>query len=300
MGFAYEPENIILRDVDVDLGPGDRVGVVGANGSGKSTFVKLLAARLEPTTGTVKTGPTVVSSYLDQGGGDFDLDATVQELVAGPHGIPGSLEDLALMKRFWFTGALPVTRAKDLSGGERRRLQLLLALAARPNVLFLDEPTNDLDLATLRLIEEALVLFAGCVIVVSHDRYFLNRVCTHTLAFEADGKVSLHAGNYEYYLEKRAARRPSLAPPARASKPAARRAEKARKLSYKEAKELETIEAEILASESEAARIEAAFAAPRDGLEWRALEVQLQSARENVVRLYDRWEELERIKSTGE
>jgi ATP-binding cassette subfamily F protein uup len=202
MGFSYEPEKVILRDVDVDLGPGDRVGIVGSNGSGKSTFVKLLASRLAPTTGTIKTGPTVVSSHLDQGGGDFDLEATVQELVAGPQGIPGSLEDVALMKRFWFTGALPVTRAKDLSGGERRRLQLLLALAARPNVLFLDEPTNDLDLETIRLLEEFLSQWPGTLVVVSHDRTFLSRTTDRLLEVHNDGRMADVPGGIDAWIAR--------------------------------------------------------------------------------------------------
>jgi ATPase subunit of ABC transporter with duplicated ATPase domains len=142
VSFAYAVDRPILHDATLDLGPGERVGVVGPNGAGKSTFINLLAQRLAPSKGTVKRGPTVVTSYLDQSGGGFDLEATVQELVAGPRGIPGSPDDVALMKRFWFTGALPQTKAKELSGGERRRLQLLLTLSLRPNVLFLDEPTN--------------------------------------------------------------------------------------------------------------------------------------------------------------
>jgi ATP-binding cassette subfamily F protein uup len=202
VGFSYEPEKDILRDVDIDLGPGDRVGVVGTNGSGKSTFVKLLAGRLEPTTGTIKTGPTVVSSYLDQGGGDFDLDATVQELVAGPQGIPGSPEDVALMKRFWFTGALPVTKARELSGGERRRLQLLLALAARPNVLFLDEPTNDLDLETIRLLEEFLSQWSGTLVVVSHDRTFLSRTTDRLLEVHNDGLIADVPGGIDAWIAR--------------------------------------------------------------------------------------------------
>jgi ATP-binding cassette subfamily F protein uup len=202
MGFAYEPPKMILRDVDIDLGPGDRVGVVGTNGSGKSTVVKLLAGRLQPTTGTVKTGPTVVLSYLDQGSGDFDLDATVQELVAGPQGIPGSLEDVALMKRFWFTGALTVTRARDLSGGERRRLQLLLALAARPNVLFLDEPTNDLDLETIRLLEEFLSRWPGTLVVVSHDRTFLSRTTDRLLEVHSDGRIADVPGGIDAWIAR--------------------------------------------------------------------------------------------------
>jgi ABC transport system ATP-binding/permease protein len=179
--FSYGDDQEIVRGVTLELGPGERVGIVGANGSGKSTLVNLLAQRIEPSSGTVKSGPTVRMSFLDQGGGLFDEEATVQELVAGPQGIPGSLEDLALMKRFWFTGALPMTKAKDLSGGERRRLQLLLALSIRPNVLFLDEPTNDLDLETIRLVEEFLGQWPGTLIVVSHDRTFLSRTTDRLL-----------------------------------------------------------------------------------------------------------------------
>ncbi|MGH3733860.1 MAG: ABC-F family ATP-binding cassette domain-containing protein [Acidimicrobiales bacterium] len=202
VGFSYEPDKPILRDVDLELGPGDRLGVVGANGSGKSTLVKLLAGRLRPTSGTVKTGPTVVSSYLDQGGGDFGLEATVQELVAGPQGIPGSPNDLALMKRFWFTGALPLTRAKDLSGGERRRLQLLLALAARPNVLLLDEPTNDLDLETIRLLEAFLSQWPGTLVVVSHDRTFLSRTTDRLVEVHSDARVADVPGGIDAWIAR--------------------------------------------------------------------------------------------------
>jgi ATP-binding cassette subfamily F protein uup len=178
------------------------VGIVGPNGSGKSTFVNLLAQRVEPTSGTVKRGPTVVTAYLDQEGGEFDLEKTVQELVAGPQGVPGSLDDVALMKRFWFTGALPTTKAKDLSGGERRRLQLLLALSIHPNVLFLDEPTNDLDLETIRLIEEFLSQWPGTLIVVSHDRTFLSRTTDRLLEVHADGTIADVPGGIDAWIAR--------------------------------------------------------------------------------------------------
>jgi ATP-binding cassette subfamily F protein uup len=186
--------------VNLELGPGDRVGVVGPNGAGKSTLLDLLDLRRAPTSGTVKHGPTVVTSYFEQGSGDFPLDKTVQELVAGPHGDPGSLSDLALMKRFWFTGVLPLTRAADLSGGERRRLQLLLALAIHPNVLFLDEPTNDLDLETIRLIEEFLRQWAGTLVVVSHDRTFLSRTTDRLLEIHAHGTLSEVPGGIDAWI----------------------------------------------------------------------------------------------------
>jgi ABC-type multidrug transport system ATPase subunit len=143
-----------------------------------------------------------VASYLEQSGGGFDLEATVQELVAGPRGIPGSPDDVALMKRFWFTGALPMTKAKDLSGGERRRLQLLLALSLRPNVLFLDEPTNDLDLETIRLVEEFLSQWPGTLVVVSHDRTFLSRTTDRLLEVQATGTITEVPGGIDAWIAR--------------------------------------------------------------------------------------------------
>ena len=204
VAFSYDREHQILHDVNVELGPGDRVGVVGPNGSGKSTFVNLLAQVLEPSKGTIKRGPTVVSSYLEQGGGGINEQATIQELVAGPQGVPGSLADVALMRRFWFTGTLPATKAQDLSGGERRRLQLLLALSARPNVLFLDEPTNDLDLETIRLIEEFLSQWPGTLVVVSHDRTFLSRTTDRLLEVHENGTMSDVPGGIDAWIARAA------------------------------------------------------------------------------------------------
>ena len=204
VNFSYPNGRQILKNVNLELGPGDRVGIVGPNGAGKSTFVNLLAQHLEPTSGTVKRGPTVVSSYFEQHGGNFDLDLNVQELVADPQGIPGSLADVALMKRFWFTGALPVTKARDLSGGELRRLQLLLTLAKRPNVLFLDEPTNDLDLETIRLIEDFLSQWPGTLIVVSHDRTFLSRTTDRLLEVHLDGTIGDIPGGIDAWIARAA------------------------------------------------------------------------------------------------
>ena len=202
VSFAYPGRPSTLRAVTLDLGPGDRIGVVGPNGAGKSTLLNLLARRAEPTTGTVKHGPTVVASYVEQHGGEFDTEATVQELVAGPHGAVGSPGDMAIMKNFWFTGALPTTKAKDLSGGERRRLQLLLALSTRPNVLFLDEPTNDLDLETIRLIEEFLSQWSGTLVVVSHDRTFLSRTTDRLVEVHEDGTIADVPGGIDAWIAR--------------------------------------------------------------------------------------------------
>jgi ATP-binding cassette subfamily F protein uup len=213
------------------------------------------------------------------------------------------------LKRFLFTDDRINTQVKYLSGGERSRLLLARILKNGGNFLILDEPTNDLDLPTLRVLEEALVAFPGVVCVVSHDRYFLNRVCTDVLAFEGDGRISHSVGNYEYYLEKRgragavvesAPSTKSSSPKPAVAKPAPT---KPRKLSFKEARELEGMEAKIHAAEAEVARIEALFAAPdfhrTHGPQTNQVMADLAAAKENVVRLYARWEELEAIKAAS-
>jgi ATP-binding cassette subfamily F protein uup len=173
------------------------------------------------------------------------------------------------------------------------------------NVLMLDEPTNDLDLGTLRLLEEALVAFTGCVIVVSHDRYFLNRVCTSILAFEGSGDVRYAVGNYDYYLEKRSEAAGFAAPVSARSAPVIekRRESKPRKMTWKEQRELEGMELAILTAEDEVAQLEQAFAAPdfyeKHGGDWAAMEARLARARERVAQLYARWGELEEMRSAA-
>jgi len=200
--FAYPGGGLLLDKVNLELGPGDRIGIVGPNGAGKSTLLNVLAQRFEPTSGTVKHGPTVVTAFFDQEGGTFDGEKTVQELVAGPRGVPDAPANLAIMKRFWFTGALTKTKAKDLSGGDRRRLQLLLALNEKPNVLFLDEPTNDLDLETIRLVEEFLRLWTGTLVVVSHDRTFLSRTTDRLLEVHPDGSLRDIPGGIDAWIAR--------------------------------------------------------------------------------------------------
>ncbi len=200
--FRYaEGGPLVLGGVDLSLDRRERLGIVGANGSGKSTLFDLMAGRRLPTVGAVETGPTVVVGYYDQQGAQLDLQARVQDLVAGPDGSPGSLSDIALMKRFLFVGELPFSRAGTLSGGERRRLQLLLVLARRPNVLFLDEPTNDLDLDTLRILEDFLEDWPGALVVVSHDRAFLERTTDHIVAVDG-GAVTEVPGGVEGWITR--------------------------------------------------------------------------------------------------
>jgi ATP-binding cassette subfamily F protein uup len=202
VGFHYPDGPMVLSGVDLSLGRRERLGIVGANGTGKSTLVDLLSGRRRPTTGSVETGPTVVTGYYDQQATELDPGARVQDLVAGPHRAPGSLADVELMKRFWFAGELTFARVGTLSGGERRRLQLLLVIAGRPNVLFLDEPTNDLDLDTLRILEEFLEEWPGALVTVSHDRTFLDRTTERLVAVEADGSVAAVAGGLDAWVDR--------------------------------------------------------------------------------------------------
>jgi ATP-binding cassette subfamily F protein uup len=208
------------------------------------------------------------------------------------------------LRRFLFADDRMNTKVEKLSGGERSRLLLAKVLKNGGNFLILDEPTNDLDLATLRILEEALAAFDGCVVAVSHDRYFLNRVCNGILAFEGDGKVHFSEGDYSYYIEKRTARENiALAESiitAAPEKQDIRQKPQTNKLKWKETKELETIEKDIINAESEVARIEAIFASPdfyeKRGEQTVQLTAELAAAKVLVERLYARWHELEEIK----
>ena len=199
-GFAYPGGTAVLRGVDLALDPDERLGIVGANGTGKSTLLDLIAGRRAPTSGTVETGPTVALGYYGQSGADLDEDARVRDLVAGPGRVPGNPEDARLMERFWFNPELQFARVGTLSGGERRRLQLLLVLAERPNVLLLDEPTNDLDLDTLRVLEDFLDDWPGALVTVSHDRTFLDRATDRILALDGSGGVSAVPGGLSAWI----------------------------------------------------------------------------------------------------
>jgi ATP-binding cassette subfamily F protein uup len=200
-GFAHDGgARPVLARVDLDLDPVERLGIVGANGTGKSTLLDLIAGRRAPTSGRVETGTTVVVGYYDQRGVDLDLSARVRDLVAGPTRVAGTPEDNRLMERFWFTGELQFARAGTLSGGERRRLQLLLVLAGRPNLLLLDEPTNDLDLDTLRILEDFLEEWPGALVTVSHDRTFLDRTTDRILALDGAGSVAAVAGGLSAWV----------------------------------------------------------------------------------------------------
>jgi ABC transport system ATP-binding/permease protein len=196
VGHQFGPElPWLFRHSELLLEPGGRYGIVGANGSGKTTLLEVIAGRIKPAEGTVETGPTVRVGYYSQMGQELDLKQRVRDAVAGKSRPVGSPEDKKLMEQFWFDSDAQFAPIGLLSGGERRRLQLLLVLAERPNVLLLDEPTNDLDLDTLRAIEDFMEDWPGTVIVVSHDRSFLDRVVEEVLLVE-DAKATIVQGGY--------------------------------------------------------------------------------------------------------
>ncbi|MDR3667576.1 MAG: ATP-binding cassette domain-containing protein, partial [Ignavibacteriaceae bacterium] len=204
------------------------------------------------------------------------------------------------LRRFLFTDDRLNTKVGKLSGGEKSRLTLAKILKNGGNFLLLDEPTNDLDLPTLRILEEALMAFQGCVVIVSHDRYFLNRVCNGVLAFEGNGILQFSEGNYDYYIEKKNLRLKDQSAPEEKEKKADPRVKaKAKKLSWKEQKELDSIEDDILKAEKEVDRIEQLFLLP-DFYKTYALQVnqlnsELNSAKEKVSSLYERWSILEQL-----
>ena len=199
----------LLRHATWRLGPGDRVGLIGVNGAGKTSVLRLLSGELTPSVGRVKTGRTVVLEHLTQALDDLDPAARVLESVESIRRITktmsGEITATSLLERFGFTGDRLTARIGDLSGGERRRFQMLRLLLQEPNVLLLDEPTNDLDIETLNVLEDFLDQWPGTLVVVSHDRYFLERVTDSTWALLGDGKISMLPRGVDEYLEWREA-----------------------------------------------------------------------------------------------
>ena len=223
-------ERTLLSQATWRLGPGDRVGLVGVNGVGKTSVLRLLAGEIEPQAGRVKRGRTVALEHLSQVLDHLDPAQRVLDSVEGVKRVTkvasGEITASSMLERFGFTGDRLTARIGDLSGGERRRLQMLRLLLTEPNVLLLDEPTNDLDIETLTVLEDFLDGWPGTLVVVSHDRYFLERVTDSTWALLGDGQVSMLPRGVEEYLERRAAA--LHADPAEASRPASNPAEASR------------------------------------------------------------------------
>jgi ATP-binding cassette subfamily F protein uup len=231
VGHRWGDGPMLFSGLDLDLDPRERLGLVGPNGSGKSTLLDLIAGRVAPTEGRVETGPTIRLGYYDQTGADLDPTLRVREAVSAPH--PPTPEHAVLLERFWFDRDAQFAPIGTLSGGERRRLQLLLVLAQRPNVLLLDEPTNDLDLDTLRVLEDFLEDWPGALVTVSHYRAFIELTVEDAMVLDGQGGVGRAPGGYAAWEAARRLRHGGPAAPAPAlgaTRPKPEKAPAARKV----------------------------------------------------------------------
>jgi len=209
VGKAYG-DTILMEGMAFSLPPGGIVGIIGPNGAGKTTLFRMITGQEEPDSGTIRTGQTVNLAYVDQSRDDLNPDKSIWEVISGGEDIiqlgKRQVNSRAYVARFNFSGSDQQKKVSMISGGERNRVHLARMLKEEANVLLLDEPTNDLDVNTMRALEEALENFAGCAVVISHDRWFLDRTATHILAFEGDSKVVWFEGNYSEYEADRKAR----------------------------------------------------------------------------------------------
>ncbi|WJE15489.1 ABC-F family ATP-binding cassette domain-containing protein [Halobacillus sp. ACCC02827] len=299
--YQYEGQKL-FENLDYLIVPGERLGIIGPNGSGKTTLLNVMADRLQPYRGVVKTGTTVKIGYYTQDHGELDESLKVieyikevAEVIRTADGTEITAEQM--LERFLFPRPQQWTYIKRLSGGERRRLYLLRVLMSEPNVLFLDEPTNDLDTETLSVLEEYLEHFPGVVVTVSHDRYFLDRVVDKLLAFEDGGFVRKFYGNYTEYLELKKETEQKAQVEKKASlQEETRRSNRKRKLSYKEKQEWETIEDEIAELETKLEDLNHQLAAEATNYDRvQELSSDQQKAETELETKMERWEELSLI-----
>lgn len=292
----------LLNDFSCEFTAKHKVGIVGSNGAGKSSLLKLVTGERLPDSGEVEVAQTVQFNRIDQNREVLDPEKTVlQEVGAGKEHIQFGSERLTVwtyLKRFLFTDERIKTQVKYLSGGEKARLALAKELKNGGNFLILDEPTNDLDLPTLRILEEALASYDSTILVVSHDRYFLNRVCNHILAFDEPGHPAMDVGDYDYYASRRKAAVPVAEPEKKKDAPAPAPPKKntAKKLSYLEDRELTALENEIPELEDEIATQEARFNDPASFTdpvrEMKELTDRIEALKAELEKKYARWEEL--------
>jgi ATP-binding cassette subfamily F protein uup len=307
VNFRYE-DRWILRDFSTRIERGDKIGIVGPNGAGKTTLLRILLGQLAPQSGVVEHGTRLEIVYFDQLRAQLDETQRVQDVIADGNAtvtINGRTRHvISYLEDFLFEPARARTPVKALSGGERNRLLLARLFTKPANVLVLDEPTNDLDAETLELLEDLLVEFGGTVLLVSHDRAFLNEVCTSLLVFEGDGKISEYVGGYDDWQAERA-RNEKEAAAALAARKAEKRgdaaavdpARKARKLSNKERAELEALPKKIEVLEKEQSELTSKLADPaffkKGGADVARATARLDELEAEIAKTYTRWQELE-------
>jgi len=315
---AYS-DRTLIQDFSYEFNPDDRIGIIGGNGAGKTTLMNIITGKVQPDSGRVELGTTIHIGYFDQHSDDLTVNPNqrvieylkdVAELVKTADG--SIITASQMLERFLFPGSQQYSPISKLSGGEKRRLFLLRVLMSAPNVLILDEPTNDLDVQTLAILEEYLEEFNGCVIVVSHDRYFLDRTVERIFAIEEGGNVRQYPGNYSVYLDYKQAEESKPEPEKKIekitekkpekkavtsepeAKPAAPIAENKRRLSYKEKREFEQLEAKIPEMETEKVRLEKQLyeKPPTDFSDLQALTAQLAALEQEIEASTERWLEL--------
>jgi ATP-binding cassette subfamily F protein uup len=305
-------ERRLFGDLTLTMKPGDRIGVVGPNGAGKTTLVRTILGIDPPDEGEVTAGVNTRFAYLEQGRSDLlDHRTVLDEVSGGDHHVhleDGPIHVRTFLRMLLFADSDADRPVGSLSGGERNRVQLAKLLRRGGNLIVLDEPTNDLDLMTLGALEEALIEFPGCALIVSHDRWFLDRVATGILAFEDAGEVLFYEGDYTSYLGKRRAREEAARSEARSEprtaeprRPPARTSTGPRRMTYKERQELAGMEPAIMAAEARVAELEAELSDPavfkERGAEVPALVAELDQTRARVEQLFARWHELEELAS---
>ncbi|MEJ1355229.1 MAG: ATP-binding cassette domain-containing protein [Candidatus Sedimenticola sp. (ex Thyasira tokunagai)] len=304
--YAWDNEPVV-KDLTTTILRGDRIGIIGPNGAGKTTLLNLLLGKLEPDSGKVKQGTKLAVAYFDQLRAVLDEEKTVQDNVAGGSDqveINGhSKHVISYLQDFLFAPDRVRQPVKALSGGERNRLLLARLFAKPANVLVMDEPTNDLDVETLELLEELLLNYQGTLLLVSHDRAFLNNVVTSTLVFEGDGCINEYVGGYDDWLWQRQAAEKSKAEkkaaPKVANKPVGEAAVKAKKLSYKDQRELDALPKRLEELEANIDQLQAAMSDPtfyqQSAEEMAKANEQLQSLEMELAGAYERWEALEAL-----
>ncbi len=305
ISFAYEGRDI-FRDFSTTIVRGDKVGILGPNGAGKTTLLRVLLGQMEPQSGSVRLGSKLEIAYFDQHRAILDEEATVIDNVAEGSDrveINGqSKHIIGYMQDFLFSPERARSPVRSLSGGERNRLLLAKLFSKPANLLVMDEPTNDLDVETLELLEELLLNYQGTLLLVSHDRAFINNVVTSTIAFEGDGRLEEYVGGYDDWLRQRS---DQPAPQSKAAKPAAQPAEKPAepappkkaRLSYKDQRELDALPAQIEAGEAALEALHQKMADPafyqQDKDAITAVQQELADQEAKLAVAYKRWDELE-------